>query len=177
MVAGILFGLAARSFVWITHLVESVQRRFISYPPLKPFVGGLVLVLLYSWEGSYRFAGLGIETIKLAFGHSMSFLEPLLKGIFTAITVGTGFKGGEFVPLVFVGSTLGSALAAFLPAATAFLAALGFASVFAGASNTPFACAVMAAELFGVGIGPYALLACGLSFLVSGQRGIYAGQK
>ncbi|MEO5668923.1 MAG: chloride channel protein [Bdellovibrionota bacterium] len=177
LAAGILFGLCARGFSALTHGVEALQRKYISYPPLKPFIGGSILVALFWLEGSFRFTGLGIDSIQRSFSETMSFADPIKKALFTAITLGTGFKGGEFVPLVFVGSTLGSALTQFLPMATGLAAALGFAAVFAGASNTPLACSIMAAELFGISIAPYALVACFASFYVSGRSGIYRAQK
>ncbi len=173
---GILFGLVARGFSRLTHAIEKMERRFISFSPLKPFVAGIVLVLLYAWEGTYRYAGLGISVIQDSLQHVSSLKDPLLKFIFTAITVASGFKGGEFIPLVFIGATLGSALSVYLPVSSGLLAAVGFAAVFSGASNTPLACSVMAIEIFGLEIAPYAFVACYLSYYVSGHQGIYHGQ-
>lgn len=175
--AGILFGLSARIFTGITHLWESWQRRWISYPPVKPFAGGLLLVLLFYWEGTYRFTGLGIPFIQQALQQPAGFELPLWKGVFTALTVGSGFKGGEFIPLVFIGATLGSALALWIPVSFQLLAATGFAAVFGAAANAPLACTLMAMEIFGWHIGPYALVACGISYLVSGRPGIYRSQR
>jgi len=177
VVAGIVFGLSARLFAWITHLVEHWQARFISYPPLKPLIAGAILVGLYALEGSYRFAGLGIPIIQGAMKHPAGLADPTLKGIFTAITIGSGFKGGEFIPLVFIGATLGSALSIILPISFQLLAAVGFAGVFAGASNTPIACTIMAIELFGFKIAPYALIGCFMSYYFSGHHSIYKSQK
>jgi H+/Cl- antiporter ClcA len=95
----------------------------------------------------------------------------------TALTIGTGFKGGEVTPLLFVGSTLGNALSQFLPLSLGLLGCLGFVGVFAGAANTPFACTLMAMELFGPGICIYAAIACFASYAASGQRGIYHSQR
>ena len=176
LVAGVSFGLAARGFAAFTHLIERLLARSFIRDLWKPFVGGCVLVLLFKWEGTLRYCGLGLNIIQRALERPVGFRDPLLKAFFTSLTVGSGFKGGEFIPLVFVGTTLGSALSSVLPAAVGILGALGFAAVFAGAANTPFACTVMAMELFGWRIGPYALLACALSFLVSGRHGIYRGQ-
>jgi H+/Cl- antiporter ClcA len=174
--AGILFGLTARGFSRFTHQIEILERRFISFPPLKPFLAGIVLVLLYFWEGTYRYAGLGISVIQESFGKISSFKDPALKFVFTAITVGSGFKGGEFIPLVFIGATLGSALAHFMPLSSGVLAAVGFAAVFGAAANTPLACSLMALELFGWQIAPYAVVGCFVGFYFSGHQGIYQSQ-
>ena len=128
-------------------------------------------------DRSYRFVGLGLEGIQAALRVPAHWLEPVWKALFTAITVGTGFKGGEFVPLVYMGTTLGSALSAWIPLSAGFLGALGFAALFGGAANTPLACTVMAAEIFGWRIAPFALVACYASFYFSGHHGIYSAQR
>ena len=174
VVAGVIFGFCARSFIAITHAIERLMLRVVSYPPLRPALGGLLLVILYKVEGSYDYAGLGIPYIQDALLHPSGFRLPLLKELFSALTLGSGFKGGEFVPLVFIGTTLGSALGYFLPVSFQVLGGVGFAAVFAGASNTPLACTLMAMEIFGTRIGPYALIACLVSNFFSGDEGIYA---
>jgi len=175
--AGVLFGLTALVFIRLTHWIEALQARWIPISYMRPLIGGLLLVGLFYWEGTYRYSGLGISVIQEALASPAEFKDSLLKMIFTAITIGSGFKGGEFIPLVFVGTTLGSALAMLIPVSTQLLAAVGFAAVFAGAANTPIACAIMAAELFGWAIFPYALAACWVSFYCSGQHSIYRSQR
>ncbi len=176
-VAAVVFGFAARIFVLTTHTVEWLQSKFISYPPLRPFLAGILLVGLFYIEGTYKYVGLGIPSIQEAFCAPATFREPVLKTFFTALTVGSGFKGGEFVPLVFIGTTLGSTLALILPVSFQLLAGLGFASVFGAAANTPIACTLMAVEIFGLRIAPYALVSCFISYYCSGQKGIYKSQR
>lgn len=175
--AGVLFGLTALAYKKVTHLVERFATQGLRYPPLRPLVGGLLLAVLFHLEGSYRYTGLGIPYIQEALTQEVSFLAPLLKSLFTSLTVGTGFKGGEFIPLVYVGATLGSALSALLPIGLPLLSQVGFAAVFAGAANTPLACTVMAMEIFDWRIGGFAFLACGLSFLCSGSDSVYKSQR
>lgn len=175
--AGAIFGVAALLFAKLTHGLERLEARTIKYPPLKPFIAGILLVILYYFEGSYRYTGLGIPIIQDALKEPAPFKEPLLKAVFTALTIGSGFKGGEFIPLVFIGATLGSALSIVLPVSFKLLAAVGFAAVFAGASNTPIACSIMAIELFGAGIAPYAFIGCFMSYYFSGHHGIYRAQR
>lgn len=175
--AGLAFGLAANVFMRFTHLIERWQKRFIKHPAFRPIVGGALLVILYQFEGSFRFVGLGIPVIQGYFTEMASFMDPVYKTLFTGVTVGSGFKGGEFIPLVFIGSGLGSALSVVLPLSISVLAALGFAAVFGAAANTPLACAVMACEIFGWNMAPYALLACLVAYFVSGHLGIYKNQK
>jgi H+/Cl- antiporter ClcA len=174
---GLLFGFIARAFVLADHAVARLFKHFFTYPPLRPLVGGTLLLALFYWEGSGRYCGLGIDVIQGALTLPASWSDPLLKFCFTALTLGSGFKGGEFIPLVFVGTTLGSVLAASLGLSVSLFGALGFAALFGAAASTPLACAVMAAEIFGWEILPYALLACYAGSFVSGYPGIYEKQR
>lgn len=174
---GCLCGLLATTFTHLAHQVQKLFQKFLPYPPLRPFVGGLLLLTLFYLEGSFLYTGLGIPMIQEAMTKSSNLSVPFLKGAFTLLTIGTGFKGGEFIPLVFMGATLGSALSVLFRVSTQLLAALGFAAVFAGAANTPIACTIMAMELFGPKIGGYALLACFFSYYCSSHTGLYAAQR
>jgi H+/Cl- antiporter ClcA len=173
-VAGLVFGFAARVFVGVTHELELRLKSWIPHPALRPAVIGGVLIALYAGEGSYHYAGLGIAQIQNALSGRSSLWEPFWKMMFTALTVSSGFKGGEFVPLVFIGATLGNALTSgvpFLPGS--FVGALGFVAVFGAASQTPLACACLAMELFGIPIGGFAAIACGVSAWSVGSHSIY----
>jgi H+/Cl- antiporter ClcA len=103
--------------------------------------------------------------------------EFALKVAFTILTLAAGFKGGEVTPLFFIGAALGSTLSLVLPLPVGLLAAMGFVAVFAGATNTPLACTIMAMELFGAGTGIYAALACVVAYLASGKATIYHKQR
>jgi len=177
ILAGLAFGLGARIFIAVTHLIESAQTRFVRYPPLRPFVGGCLLLALFSLLGSLRYAGLGIPVIQAALTGEAMPLDPLAKGIATALTLGSGFKGGEFIPLVFIGATLGTLLAGLLSVPANLLASVGFSALFGAAARAPLACAVMSAELFGISVFPYALAAGYAAFLLSGSRSVYPGQR
>lgn len=175
--SGVLFGLVVRFFITSTHLVESLLNRWIPKTYWQPFFMGLVLVALFHIEGSFRFNALGLEMIQNSFQNPVSLEVPLLKSLFTSLTIGSGFKGGEFIPLVYVGSTLGNCLAQFFSLSLPLFASLGFVAVFAGASKTPITCTLLAMELFGYRIGPWAFLCCWCSYFFSGYKGIYKNQK
>lgn len=172
---GILFGLTARSFAVLTHQVAQWFGR-IAYPPLRPVVGGMLVVGAVLALGTTKYLGLGVPTIVAAFAGPLPPQDFLLKMLLTALTLGCGFKGGEVTPLFFIGATLGSALALVVPLPVALLAAMGFVAVFAGAANTPLACLLMGMELFGVAVGPYVAVACATAYLFSGHTGIYSAQ-
>ena len=172
---GILFGLTARGFAALTHLITRWFQR-ISYPPLRPVVGGALVALAVAALGTTKYIGLGIPTIVAAFQAPLPPADFLLKLGLTALTLGCGFKGGEVTPLFFIGAALGSALAPVLPLPVALLAAMGFVAVFAGAANTPLACLLLGMELFGAAAGVYLALACVAAYLFSGHTGIYSAQ-
>lgn len=175
--AGVVFGLCALIFSRLVHAYEKALALAVRAPLWRPVAGGIAVLFLFLAMGTDRYLGLGIPVIRQALENVTPWTDPLWKTLFTVLTVGSGFKGGEFVPLVFIGSTVGQVLADWLPITATFAASLGFAAVFAGASNTPIACTLMAMEIFGARIAPYAALACALSFLCSGRRGIYSSQK
>jgi H+/Cl- antiporter ClcA len=174
--AGIAFGLAARLFVEVGHGVSWVFSKTIVYPPLRPVVGGVLIAGIVYLTGAYTYIGLGVPRIVEAFETPLPWYDFLAKTGLTGLTLGSGFKGGEVTPLFFTGATLGNALAAYIPLPLALLAGCGFVGVFAGATNTPFACTLMGMELFGLEVGVYLAIACGLAFIFSGRGSIYASQ-
>jgi H+/Cl- antiporter ClcA len=178
VIAGILFGLTSLLFIELTHLIKRACKRFLWYPPLYPFVGGLVIIGLTLLLNTQDYLGLSLPLIRSSMdGTGVVTFAFLLKVIFTAVTLGTGFLGGEVTPLFVMGSTLGYTLGIALGVDPVFMAALGFVAVFAGASNTPLACAMMGVELFGGGSVLYLAIACFVAYLASGHRGIYVTQR
>ena len=175
--AGVAFGLAAMLFSRLTHAIGAEFKRRIAWPPLRPLVGGAVVAAAVFGFHADRYIGLGIPTIVAAFHEPLPGYVWLLKILFTAVTLGAAFKGGEVTPLFYVGATLGNALAWILPLPPSLLAGMGFAAVFAGAANTPISSAFLAVELFGAEAGAYAAIACVLSYLCSGHAGIYRAQR
>lgn len=181
---GVVFGVAAMAFGELTHGLAGLYRRFISSPLLRPAAGGVLVVGLAWAIGSTAYLGLGVTNPEGGTSIVSSFEDggaPAFawawKMVFTALTLASGFKGGEVTPLFFVGASLGNVLAGLLQAPADLFAALGFVAVFAGAANTPLACTVMGIELFGAENGTYMAVACFVSYFVSGHRGIYLSQR
>jgi len=175
--AGIVFGLAGRAFAGATHGLSKAMKAWLPYAPLRLALGGIVVACAMWAIGTQRYVGLGIPVIVEAFAQPLPPWDWLGKFVFTVASLGSGFKGGEVTPLFYIGATLGNALAPLLHLPFAMLAGVGFVAVFAGAANTPLASTVMALELFGPAVGPYAALACVVAYLFSGHRGIYRAQR
>ncbi len=179
VVAGVAFGLAALAFVELTHGLKHLFGRWIAWPPLRPAVGGgLVIVLTYA-VGNRDYLGLSVPLItrSVAGGAGVVAGAFALKLLFTSVTLGSGFQGGEVTPLFVIGATLGASLGRLLHVPIPLLAAVGFVAVFASATNTPLACTVMGLELFGSAPWLLFAVACVAAVLVSGRRGIYGSQR
>ena len=175
--AGILFGLTAMLFSKATHAFSAASKKLIPYPPLRPVAGGVIVAATVFAVGTTRYIGLGIPTMVEAFTHPVYPWDFAAKFLFTVVTLGSGFKGGEVTPLFFIGATLGNALSPLLPLPLPLLTGMGFCAVFAGAANTPVASTLMAMELFGSETGVYIGIACVVSYLFSGHSGIYGSQR
>ncbi|WP_396168805.1 voltage-gated chloride channel family protein [Flavobacterium sp.] len=176
IVAGVAFGLTAMLFSRSTLLWSKLFSKYIQDTPLRPFLGGLILVGGIYLIGNTKYIGLGIPTLVESFNSANSWYDFLLKILFTGFTLGAGFKGGEVTPLFFIGATLGSALSIVIPLPIALLAGMGFVAVFSGATHTPIACTIMGMELFGVESGTYIGIACIVAYYSSGSVGIYHSQ-
>jgi len=176
ILAAVLFGITAAFFSKAIHQCSKIFKSRITFPPLRPVLGGIIVAAGVWLLGTTKYIGLGIPTILLSFEENLPPYDFLLKIIFTVITLSAGFKGGEVTPLFFIGATLGNAISYVIPLPTGLLAGMGFVAVFAGATNTPLACTLMAIELFGSECGIYVAIACVVSYLFSGHNSIYTTQ-
>lgn len=176
IIAGLAFGLCAALFSRTLHFTSSIFKAKLAFAPLRPFVGGILVALAVLAIGTTKYIGLGIPTIVASFDTQLPSYDFLLKMAFTIVTLAAGFKGGEVTPLFFIGAALGNALSYFIPLPMGLLVGMGFVAVFAGATNTPLACTLMAMELFGSACGIYVAIACVVAYLLSGHTGIYTHQ-
>lgn len=175
--AGIAFGFSGRLFGECTHFFSNLFSRYLSWPPLRPLIGGLLIAIFVWISDSTTYIGLGVPRIVEAFETPLPWYDWIAKTGLTGFTLGAGFKGGEVTPLFFTGATLGNALSAWIPLPLALLAGMGFVGVFSGATNTPLACTVMGMELFGYEAGVFLALSCGIAYVFSGKGSIYSSQS
>lgn len=165
-------------FIELTHLIKRQGERYVPRLPLRMLLGGAVVVGLWRLVGTSDYLGLGVPTIVRAFSDpSLPVYAFALKLLFTAVTLGAGFLGGEVTPLFFVGAALGSVLARLLGVPLELGAGIGLAAVFAAAANTPLALSIMAAELLGSSVLPHVMIVSVLAYLMSGHRSIYPAQR
>lgn len=185
ILAGVSFGLASYLFAELMHTIKNYSNRFIRHKWLIPAIGALLVIGLCHAMGTTDYIGLGITSknpdgVSIVSAFRDGGATPwswLWKIIFTAITLGMGFKGGEVTPLFFIGASLGNTIALLLGAPVDLFAGLGFIAVFAGATNTPLACTLMGVELFGSSHVLYFAVACFTAYYFSGHSGIYSAQR
>jgi CIC family chloride channel protein len=111
---GVLAALFGIAIMRGTALCESLLSKIVSWPPLRPALGGLAVGLLAlqtpqvlsSGHGALHFNG--IVTMPLAF-IGMVFV---LKSMASVISLGAGFRGGLFFATLFLGAIGGRLFAA-----------------------------------------------------------------
>jgi H+/Cl- antiporter ClcA len=171
--------LVAGGFTELTHRLGAWIRQQLSNPYLRAALGGLAVIALALLFRTTDFLNLGTVWLPRVLEGtapvpSWAFAA---KFLFTVVTLGFGFKGGEVTPLFVIGALLGSALAPVLDLPVPFIAAVGFIALFAAASNTPIASTLMGIELFGSGFAGPLVITCFLAYVLVGHRGIYGGHR
>lgn len=180
IIAGMFFGLVSLLFIEISKFIQVLFRYLTRRTNLfMTCVLGGVLLIAIGYVTSPLYLGLGAAGIDgpLSGGGVQSPFGFLYKILTTSITFAAGGIGGVVTPIFFVGAQSGAMLADFIGVDSATLAALGLVAVLAGTANTPLAASIMAIELFGPAIAPYATVACVISFLITGQQSIYPHQR
>ena len=167
-VVSILFCLAMKG-------TEKFLKKFFKNQYLRIIAGGAAIILLTLLVGTRDYNGIGISVID---GAILDGAEAfLLKIVFTAVTIGAGFKGGEIVPTLFIGSTFGCVAGGLLGLDSGFAAAVGLVALFCGVVNCPIASFILSIELFGAQGMVLFAVACAVSYMLSGYYGLYSSQK
>ena len=173
---GVIAGLIAMVFVKLTHLIKDVMKKYVAWYPARPVIGGVIvatLILVFGWRD---YSGVSIPLALEAMNGANRGLWFVKLGL-TALTLGSGFVGGEVVPLFVTGALAGGSYAHMIGANVPLFAIVGSLAVLAAAANTPLACTVLGIELFGgEGIILFAVV-CAAAYATSGHTGIYHTQK
>ena len=177
-VMAVAMALATIAFVELTHRLKHLFEARLSRLPLRMFVGGAIVVVMWKLIGTSDYLGLGVPMIIRSFTDpNLPWFAFAAKLVFTAVTLGAGFLGGEVTPLFFVGATLGSVAARLLGIPIELGAAIGLAAVFGAAANTPIALSIMVVELVGGAALPHVVVVTVLAYILTGNRSIYPSQR
>lgn len=164
-------------FCMMLHQSEHLYKRFFKNPYLRIFVGGCIIILLTLIVGNQDYNGTGMSIIADCIKGSVRPEAFFLKMLFTALTLGAGYKGGEIVPSFFIGASFGCLFGSLIGFSPSLCAAVGMTAVFCGVTNCPITSLLISFELFGYDGMPYFLLAIAFSYMLSGYYGLYSSQK
>lgn len=173
---GILCALISILYCFVMHGTGLLYKKWIPNQYIRVLVGGVLVILLALIFGR-DYLGMGGDVIADSFLHTSRPEAFILKLIFTAVTLGAGFRGGEIVPAFFVGATFGSFVGSLIGLTPSFGASIGFMAVFCGVTNCPLTAFVLSVEVFGEQGILYYLLAAGISYMLSGYSSLYSEQK
>lgn len=176
-VLAVLCALVSILFCIMLHKTEEGYRHFVKNPYLRVAVGGCIVVLLTFLVGNQTYNGTGIAIIEQCIDGTVRPEAFLLKMLFTALTLGAGYKGGEIVPTFFTGAAFGCLFGNVLGFSPTLCTAVGMSSMFCGVTNCPISSLLISFELFGYEGMPYFLLAIAFSYMLSGYYGLYRSQK
>lgn len=169
-------GLVAMLFVAATRSVKMTVARFVPWYPARPMLGGVIIAALVLACGWRDYQGLSIPLAIEAMNGSAAG-QWGTKLALTSLTIGTGFVGGEFIPLFVTGALAGASFAHITGGNIGLFAMIGSVAVLAAATNAPLACMLVGVELFG-GTGLSVLaVACVVAYAASGHTGIYHAQR
>ena len=172
----ILCALLSVLFCMALHKTGALFRRLFENPYLRIAAGGAAVALLTLAAGTNIYNGPGMAVIEEALRGNVPLFAFLLKIIFTSLTMGTGYKGGEIVPALYIGATFGASFARIGGFDPGLCAAIGMAALFCGITNCPISSLLLCFELFGYAGMPYYLLAIALSYTFSGYYSVYGSQ-
>ncbi len=164
-------------FCVLLHQAAHLYKRFFKNTYIRIFVGGCIVIALTFLVGDQRYNGSGMALIDECMEGSVRPEMFLMKILFTAVTLGAGYKGGEIVPSFCIGATFGCLFGNIIGFSPALCTAVGMGAVFCGVTNCPISSLLICFELFGYDGMPYFLLAVAFSYMFSGYYGLYHSQK
>lgn len=174
----VLCALVSVLFCILLHQSEHLYKHFLKNPYFRIFIGGCFIIVLTLLINDQTYNGAGMSFIAQCMKNGTVVPEAfLLKMIFTAITLGAGYKGGEIVPTFFVGASFGCLFGNLMGFSPTLCTAVGMSAVFCGVTNCPITSLLISFELFGFDGMPYFLLAIAFSYMLSGYYGLYQSQK
>lgn len=177
IVLGVLCAILSCLFCILLHWSGRLHRRFLPNPYLRIGAAGILVILLTLAVGSRDYNGSGIGLIERCMEGDVRYEAFLMKMLFTAVTLGAGFKGGEIVPTLCVGAAFGGAVGLLTGFPVALSAGCGMMALFVGVTNCPITALLMGFELMGYGAMPYFAIVIAVSFTMSGYYSLYSAQK
>ncbi|MCI1930700.1 MAG: chloride channel protein [Clostridia bacterium] len=177
LILAVLCAFVSMLFCFIMKRVAGLYKKYIENKYLRAIAGGAIIIVFTLIAGTKDYNGAGMDIIARSFTGSIPIYVFLIKIIFTAFTLGAGFKGGEIVPAFYTGATFGNAISGLFGIDPSFGAGIGLVSIFCGVTNCPVTALILSIELFGSEGLPFFASACAVSYMLSGYTGLYTAQK
>ena len=171
----LLAGLVSRLFVFSLHKTHHIFA-MIENAYVRAIVGAVIIIVLTLLVGNQDYNGVGSQMIERSLSGDVPIYAFLLKILFTAITLSAGYKGGEIIPSLIIGATLGSAFGTIFGLPAGLWAEVGMVAVFCGVTNCPITSLLIGFELFNFQASSFLLIAVAISYIVSGYSGLYKAQ-
>ena len=176
-ILAVLCALISVVFCIMLHKSEYYYKKYFKNPYIRISVGGVFIIILTLIVGDQTYNGAGIGTISQCINGRVNYEAFILKMLFTVLTLGAGYKGGEIVPSFFIGASFGCLFGQLIGFNPSLCTAIGMTAVFCGVTNCPITSLLISFELFGYEGMPYFLLAIAFSYVLSGYYGLYKSQK
>lgn len=176
IILGVLCGILSMLFCSVMHKVTHMLGKWMPNPYIRVFVGGCAIIVLTLLVGTTDYNGAGTHMIEKSFVAQVAWYAFLLKMLFTAITIGSGYKGGEIVPTLFIGATFGCVVGPLLGLPSSLAAAVSMIALFCGVVNAPIASIFLAVEMFGTADIVLFAIVCAISYVCSGYYSLYSSQ-
>lgn len=173
---GILCACISMIFCKALHESGHLFRKYFPNAYLRVVVGSGIIIVLTLILHTTAYSGAGVNLIEEAFLGESPRMAFLWKMVFTAVTLGVGFKGGEIVPSFCIGATFGCLFGSLVGLSPSLCAAVGMVSVFCGVTNSPITSLVIGFEMFGFDSMRYLLIGVAISYMLSGYTGLYSEQ-
>ena len=163
-------------FVLMMHYSHKWFHQYFHNPYIRVLAGAALLMILVIFF-KQRYLGAGMDVVEAALYQEVFPYDFLMKALFTAITIGCGFKGGEIVPTFVIGSTLGYVLGLLLGMNPHLTAAIGIVGMFCCVINSPLTSLMLGAEMFGIQYLTAMAIVIAFCYVLSGYFSLYQAQK
>lgn len=179
LLLGLICGLYAifftKTFTWTEHLTFKIRKRLGNKALILAAATMLSLsgaVSLYTIGVGLNFASAVIHTASLSIG--LLVVIVLLKTFLTSVTLNFGGSGGLFFPTIVIGAGIGSIFAqVFNVNYPVMFIAVGMAALLGGTHKVLLTPVAFIVETLGGIFAIPALLANGVSYLISGKHSFY----
>lgn len=172
----LVFGFIGKLFAIILKKAHSIYHRKIKNRYLFILITGSAMAIIFILLGG-RYCGTGANIITDVFvNNSFNSYDFALKFIFTIVCIVAGYTGGEMMPLLTIGATLGALSASITGLPFELAAAMGCVAVYASATNTLVAPIFIGIEMFGTDAALFIAAACIIAYATNGKESVYTMQ-